>query len=92
MKQPDWTKANCQGTDTDSFYPEVGSSIGYTALRVCESCDIIEDCREYAIKHEKHGVWGGMLPVARKEYRRRHGISLETPDLFIDNASVGVGS
>lgn len=77
---PDFAKANCIGTDTESFYPEDSSSVMRTASRVCQNCEIINECAEYAIKHEAHGVWGGMLPTHRREYRKKHNIVLEQID------------
>lgn len=46
------------------------------AKTMCLSCDIILQCRKYAIEFEEpHGVWGGMSPLdrhrARREYERR---------------------
>jgi hypothetical protein len=31
------------------------------------SCDVVNECAEYAIKHkEEAGIWGGLSPTDRK--------------------------
>lgn len=76
----DWTQANCIGTDGDSFFPEQPSiSPKSLPLRVCAACDIMEECKEYAILHERHGIWGGTNPTQREEHRKRRGILVDVP-------------
>jgi hypothetical protein len=83
MKTPNWEQANCAGTDSEAFFSEYPrSEMSVMALRVCANCDIIETCREYAIKHEKHGIWGGMNATERSAYRKKNNIALETPSMF----------
>lgn len=68
----------CLGTDVDLFFPERGGNVG-SAKAVClsggpcgEPCPVLDECREYALRHgEKFGVWGGLSERERRVIRRR---------------------
>jgi hypothetical protein len=74
--------------DTDFFYP-VGEgnehnkfakdNVYPTLRKVCANCDVLDRCREWAIKHEDWGFWGGMSMYERRKYRKEHGIRLDQP-------------
>ena len=78
----------CDGMDTNFFYP-VGESNEdnawakdnvYPQLRkVCANCDVLDKCRDYAIKHEEWGFWGGMSVYERRKWRKKYNIKLEQP-------------
>ena len=78
----------CEGMDTNFFYP-VGESNEdntwakdnvYPQLRkVCANCDVLDKCRDYAIKHEEWGFWGGMSVYERRKWRKKYNIKLEQP-------------
>ena len=37
------------------------------AKLICATCDVSDQCLEYAIAHhESHGIWGGLTPDERK--------------------------
>ncbi len=58
----------CAGHDPEAWFTE-GREV--EAIAVCRSCPVIDRCREYALAHDiEHGVWGGLMPGARKRYRR----------------------
>lgn len=40
------------------------------AKKICETCDHKIECAEWGIKHEVHGMWGGLTPQERKQIRR----------------------
>lgn len=44
--------------------------------RVCLSCPVVQECREYAISHELYGFWGGMTAMERQSERQMRGIKL----------------
>lgn len=73
VEQPDWARANCQGTDPDAFYPLTGQN-PRKAKRICARCDIQTECLEWAIAtSEPYGVWGGVAEQDRaKEIRKRN--------------------
>jgi len=38
------------------------------AIRICQSCPVMAECRSYAISiREQHGVWGGLSERERRE-------------------------
>jgi WhiB family redox-sensing transcriptional regulator len=56
----------------DLYFPELGdgmaASIAKMAKKACLNCDVINECRTYAIKHkEEYGIWGGTTYTDRKE-------------------------
>ena len=52
--------ALCAQTDPEAFFPEKGGSTR-EAKRVCLSCDVRQECLEYALAHdERFGIWGGL--------------------------------
>ena len=42
--------------------------------RVCLSCPVVQECREYAITHELWGFWGGMTAMERQSERVMRGV------------------
>ena len=76
----------CDGLDVNLFYPiseddnsrEVQTLIPQLT-RICDSCEVFNKCREWAIVHEEYGFWGGMTGEERRLYRRRNNIRLERP-------------
>ena len=78
----------CEGMDTNFFYP-VGESNEdnawakdnvYPQLRkVCGNCDVFDKCRDWAIKHEEWGFWGGMSVYERRQFRKKYKIKIEQP-------------
>lgn len=46
------------------------------AISICNRCDALEDCREFALQYsDLHGVWGGLMPRERTSIRRNMGIT-----------------
>jgi WhiB family redox-sensing transcriptional regulator len=76
--------ANCLGIDPDVFYPErrdprlIGRHVA-AAKTICHSCTVQAECREYAIAHERWGIWGATTPTERRHIRiaRRHAQRLK---------------
>lgn len=78
----DWEQANCRGINPDMWFVE-----GYNAWaeyqqlrRVCNNCPIMNQCAEYAIRHEQWGFWAGMSPRERANIRSRRGIKMWAQD------------
>lgn len=67
----DWTgSALCAQVDPELFFPDQGSNSA-AAKRLCESCPVIEPCREEAIATpELDGVWGGLTKGERRKLRQ----------------------
>lgn len=61
--------ASCATTDPEIFFPDGRGSTTRPARRICATCDVIEECAEFAVRTRQDiGVWGGM---SRAELRRR---------------------
>jgi hypothetical protein len=45
--------------------------------RMCLECPILDTCREYSIKHERFGFWGGLTAMERHSIRSMKNILLE---------------
>ena len=65
------TDALCAQTDPESFFPEKGGSTR-DAKRICTSCDVRDECLEYALHNdERFGIWGGLSERERRKLKRR---------------------
>jgi len=61
----------CAQTDPEAFFPEKGGSTR-EAKRVCHSCEVRQECLEYALAHdERFGIWGGLSERERRRLKRR---------------------
>ncbi len=65
--------AVCAEIDPEIFFPEKGGSTKL-AKKICrDSCELTEECLNYALKnHERFGIWGGLSE------RERRKVSLPT--------------
>mgnify|MGYP002641453066 FL=1 len=76
-------KAACAGIDTDMFYEDdvrtPNSHITRTFREMCSGCEILADCGEWAIKHERWGFWAGMTPADRDKIRKKRNIIVDDP-------------
>jgi WhiB family redox-sensing transcriptional regulator len=59
--KPDWReKANCVGTDAESFFPDTVVE-ARAAIRVCRRCEVQVECLGFARRERiEFGVWGGV--------------------------------
>jgi hypothetical protein len=59
----------------DAFFPDKGGNFQLQELKwakeTCARCPIRDACAEYGVRWEKHGVWGGLTAVQRREERKR---------------------
>lgn len=53
------------------------------ALRLCEGCPVLEECRAWALRNAVYGVAGGMTPQSRAAWRVEHG--LREPSVSIED-------
>ncbi len=60
----------CAETDPEAFFPEKGGSTR-EAKAVCLSCEVRQECLEYALENdERFGIWGGLSERERRRIRR----------------------
>ena len=78
VKYPDVSKANCAGTDAESFFPEVSTNayLDFVVVKkVCHRCEVMDECLEWALHNEgDHGIWGGTTGAERRRIRQERGI------------------
>ena len=69
-----WTaKAECAGTSAKVFFPPDYSPVHVRlAKQICKTCEVREECLEYALLNkEPEGIWGGLTPYERRKLQRR---------------------
>lgn len=79
----------CLGHDPNIFFPfaeKSGDSYSRSYVKgrentilaksICGECEVSEECLQYSLLHEPHGIWGGKTERERKTLRRRLGVSL----------------
>lgn len=67
----DPTKAKCNGTELDLFYPRQGDN-GRNGKRFCQSCPVIQECLATALATDPMddwGIWGGTTEAERRKMR-----------------------
>jgi WhiB family redox-sensing transcriptional regulator len=69
---PGWQERGlCAQTDPEAFFPEKGGSTR-EAKKVCLTCDVRQDCLEYALANdERFGIWGGLSERERRKLKKR---------------------
>ena len=62
-------QARCRGVDPAIFFPERGeAAVLQAAKRLCSECNVIDECRAYALEaREPMGIWGGMSAREREK-------------------------
>jgi WhiB family redox-sensing transcriptional regulator len=70
----DWMSlAQCKGTHTDLFFPDVAtasSAVYKNAKEVCQGCPVQWDCLQFAVENGiQEGMWGGRSPNERRGLR-----------------------
>jgi len=80
-----FTNALCSQIGTEMFFIEDRDEQGLTSLAdykfavsICNQCEHIADCAEWGVKHETHGIWGGLTPKQRRTARQKRNIILDT--------------
>ena len=69
---PGWQERGlCAQTDPEAFFPEKGGSTR-EAKKVCLTCDVRQECLEYALANdERFGIWGGLSERERRKLKKR---------------------
>lgn len=65
----------CLGADLNLFLPPLGERKDERRVReqeakeICGRCAVMEQCLNWALQHNEHGVWGGTSDEDRKKLR-----------------------
>ncbi|GLW05517.1 transcriptional regulator WhiB [Microtetraspora sp. NBRC 13810] len=61
----------CRDSDPDLFFPLTSSAEQEERAKgVCAGCQVLADCREYALRTgEPDGIWGGLTVEERRRAR-----------------------
>lgn len=72
MEAMDERQTPCQSFP-DAWFPDILdptlSGMAFQAVQLCQQCPIIEQCREYGLKHETFGIWGGLNQYNRRNHK-----------------------
>ena len=72
----DWPdQARCKGSPIELFFTDNAELIA-KAMSLCMNCPVMEECREYSMKYEEFGTFGGLTAPERKRLRKEIGIRL----------------
>ena len=59
-------RALCAQVDPELFFPDAGINAG-AAFKVCKSCEVSQECLDFALKNRiTDGIWGGLPPRRRR--------------------------
>jgi WhiB family redox-sensing transcriptional regulator len=70
----------CAQVDGDIWFPEKGND-AKDAKAICARCSHRTECAEWGIRHEAHGIWGGLNGRDRQLIRRKLNIILDQPSV-----------
>lgn len=77
----EWVEdAVCAQVDPDLFFPNEGDyHQARRAKELCQTCPVINECADYAIRAGiRDGIFGGLTPRERATARRRLDLSTGT--------------
>lgn len=68
-------RGNCSFEPPSTFFPSDGVGVEI-AKRICEGCEVKEQCLEYALENRiDHGVWGGTSERQRRRILKKRKLS-----------------
>lgn len=73
----------CKGKPLAWFFPDPRTR-GLTqemlsAINTCRSCKFQYPCAQYGLRHEIHGIWGGLTEQQRVTIRQQRNITVKVP-------------
>jgi hypothetical protein len=78
-------EANCADTDSEAFFTEEKASTYpniHMLRKICGNCTVVDQCLDYALRHEVMGYWGNTTEYQRKELRRK--LNIIPRQLYLD--------
>jgi hypothetical protein len=76
----------CKGIATSLFYE---NKVSPQLKALCEYCPIAEQCRDWALRHENFGYWGGTTEAQRIVERRERNITVQLPEISVEKQICG---
>ncbi|WP_170200589.1 WhiB family transcriptional regulator [Prauserella endophytica] len=75
--QEDWREfALCREVDTELFFPEKGNNDTGPAKRICNACEVQDEClREAMTESRMYGIWGGTTERERRQLKNRGAVA-----------------
>ncbi|MEV4168550.1 WhiB family transcriptional regulator [Nonomuraea sp. NPDC049709] len=76
LEEISWLRRGaCRSSDPDLFFPLAPTPLQEArAKAVCASCQVMQECRAYALRAgESEGIWGGLTPEERRRARFPEG-------------------
>lgn len=63
-------RAKCHGADQRLFYADdKHTDLQLEAKQFCMACPVVISCRNFALKNNEQGIWGGMTEEERVNFR-----------------------
>jgi WhiB family redox-sensing transcriptional regulator len=78
-------RAACRGLDGGLFYPvddlgrHIPNYVPDSTAAVCADCPVSSECLEWALAHERDGIWAGTSKEHRQRLRKTLGIVVDDP-------------
>lgn len=78
----DWSdRAACLAAEPEQFFPVGGAAAArwesVAAKQVCGRCDVVRECRDYALAtRQPFGVWGGLDEEERRAVLAERPVAL----------------
>lgn len=76
---------NCEGTDTEAFFTQndKGTYNDKAMLqKICGNCKVVNECLDYALRHEVMGYWGNTTENQRHKLRSK--LNIISRPLYMD--------
>ena len=73
-------RAACHGSDVDAWFPDMVGGFrpeNWAAMRICKTCPVMDECLEWALHHERWGIWGGTSASERRDIRAKRNILVD---------------
>jgi WhiB family redox-sensing transcriptional regulator len=91
QKAKNWMKdANCKNMEIDLFFVENGANIPRFTKEVCDACPVLDECAWFANETSAdHGIFAGMSPRVRRQWRRKNNVMLGMSKQDYENRNRG---
>jgi Transcription factor WhiB len=74
---PDLSAGSCRTPAAAAVFRDINTATMSRAVAICRDCPAVEACRDWGIRHEQNGVWGGLGEHGLAAERLNRGIRLQ---------------